>query len=334
MGKRSSRIPLAVYMNSRRVGTWSVNSQQVHLFRYDEDWLAFPGARPISLSLPLIPSTEAHSGEVVKNFFDNLLPDTQSIRERLQTRYSTSSASAYALLSEIGRDCIGALQIVPEDLDMTQMEKGITGEEIDTHKIAEILRTVPLQRSSLNSLKDLRISLAGAQEKTAFTRYHEKWLIPTGTTPTTHIFKLPIGDIGIADLSDSLENEYLCSKIIKNFGLPIAKNELYNFEDQKALIVTRFDRRWDPSGTTLLRIPHEDFCQVTGTSSALKYESDRGPGMKTIMDSLSSATNSDYDRSLFLKALMLNWLLAAPDGHAKNYSIRIGTAGSFSLAPL
>ena len=45
-------------------------------------------------------------------------------------------------------------------------------------------------------LEDFRISIAGAQEKTAFLRHQGKWCRPIGSTPTTHIFKLPLGLVG------------------------------------------------------------------------------------------------------------------------------------------
>lgn len=322
-------------MNSYLVGEWTIASNGVHRFNYSSEWLSQSGARPISFSLPLISSSKSHKGQVVENFFDNLLPDTRAIRERLQTRFKADSRSAYDLLSLVGRDCLGAIQIVPADGDFDTHTVGmISGDIVKEAEIAKILRETPLQRSSLRSLKDFRISLAGAQEKTTFCRSNENWRIPSGTTPSTHIFKLPIGDIGIADLSDSLENEYLCSKIINRFGIPIAETRIERFEEQKTLIVTRFDRKWDLSGKGLLRLPYEDFCQATGTSSAFKYQSDGGPSIKNIMDILAYSVNAKQDRELFLKSLMLNWLLAAPDAHAKNFSISIGVRGAISLAPL
>ena len=52
----------------------------------------------------------------------------------------------------------------------------------------------------------LRISLAGAQEKTALLLHEGKWCRPRGTTPTTHILKLPLGQVGRsrADFSTSV----------------------------------------------------------------------------------------------------------------------------------
>jgi serine/threonine-protein kinase HipA len=128
--------------------------------------------------------------------------------------------------------------------------------------------------------EDLRLSIAGAQEKTALLRHEGLWLLPHGSTPTTHIFKLPLGLVGHmqADMRTSVENEWLCSKIMKAYEIPIAQCEIEHFEDQKALVVERFDRTPSSDGSWIIRRPQEDMCQATGTSPLHKYQSDGGKG--------------------------------------------------------
>lgn len=125
---------------------------------------------------------------------------------------------------------------------------------------------------------DFRISIAGAQEKTALLWYQDRWQRPLGSTPTSHIFKLPIGKIvqNNIDLSESCENEWLCLRIAKAFGFDVANADLATFGKKKVLVVQRFDRRWSKSGEWLLRLPQEDFCQALGIAPALKYESHGG----------------------------------------------------------
>ncbi|MGW8157696.1 MAG: HipA N-terminal domain-containing protein [Desulfoprunum sp.] len=104
----SRRSVLRVLMNGRLVG-WLRNSAQGVLgFQYDRSWLDFTGRRAISLSMPLAGRT--YSGLVVENYFDNLLPDSQPIRNRLQARVGADSGRCFDLLARIGRDCVGALQ--------------------------------------------------------------------------------------------------------------------------------------------------------------------------------------------------------------------------------
>jgi serine/threonine-protein kinase HipA len=183
---------------------------------------------------------------------------------------------------------------------------------------------------------NFRISIAGAQEKTAFLRHKGRWCRPSGSTPTTHIFKLPLGLVGNmqADMTSSVENEWLCAKILAAYGLPVANCDIGQFGSQKVLVVERFDRQLHSSGKYWLRLVQEDFCQATATPSALKYERDGGPGMLEIAKILRGSVNRDADLACLLKAQLLFWMLAASDGHAKNFSIRLLKQGRYQLTPL
>ncbi len=183
---------------------------------------------------------------------------------------------------------------------------------------------------------DFRISIAGAQEKTAFTWHQGRWCRPLGSTPSTHIFKLPLGLVGArqADMRTSVENEWLCSQLLVQFGIPVPKSEVQVFGEQKVLVVERFDRRYVPERNYWLRIPQEDFCQVNGVPSSAKYERDHGPGMKNIAQWLQAAENPEADLDIFMRTQILFWMLAATDGHAKNFSITLQSGGRFRLTPI
>lgn len=159
---------------------------------------------------------------------------------------------------------------------------------------------------------------------------------PRGATPTTHILKLPLGRVGNQqlDLSGSVENEWLCARILAAYGLPVAPCEIGRFNGTGALIVERFDRRWTSDGKSLLRLPQEDMCQATGTSPLMKYETDGGPGMDRILALLESSEQRASDRMNFFRAQLLFWLLCAPDGHAKNFSVHLRARGAFCMTPL
>ena len=184
--------------------------------------------------------------------------------------------------------------------------------------------------------EDLRLSIAGAQEKTALLRHKGRWLLPRGNTPTTHIFKLPLGLVGHmqADMRTSVENEWLCSKIVDAYKVPIARCEIENFEDRKALVVERFDRARSSDGSWIIRLPQEDMCQATGTSPLHKYQSDGGPGIAQIMDLLLGSDNAEQDRRNFFKTQLIFWVLAATDGHGKNFSITHLAGGHYHATPI
>ena len=180
------------------------------------------------------------------------------------------------------------------------------------------------------------MSLAGAQEKTALTWHRGRWCRPRGATPTTHIFKLPLGLVGgrRLDMSHSLENEWLCARILQAFGVPVARSELHTFGATKALVVERFDRRMHSSRRYWLRLPQEDFCQATGTPSSRKYEADGGPGLLEISRLLDGSDSRETDLRTLLTSQLLFWMLAATDGHAKNFSLRLLAGSRYRLAPL
>ena len=305
-------------MNGERVGTWITHPGRPDEFRYTPEWLSADGARPISLSMALRPGE--YRGEVVAAYFDNLLPDSRRIRDRIQRRFGASSSSAFDLLTEIGRDCVGAIQLLPESgptPDVRKIEGTALARKDVEHLLTDLLRVT---LGDTDESDDFRISLAGAQEKTALLRLKGKWMRPKGTTPTTHILKLPIGTGGGGiDLTTSVENEWLCSEILREYGIPVAQCSMERFGDQQVLVVERFDRRMSSDGSWIVRLPQEDLCQATGVPGDRKYEADGGPGIVTIMGLLLGSSLADEDRRGFFKTQMLYWLLCAIDGHAKNF---------------
>jgi serine/threonine-protein kinase HipA len=328
---RRPRPPLNVYLNGRIVGQVHRSTSGAIDFRYDQSWLDWTRAIPVSLSLPL--REDRYIGAPVFAVFENLLPDNPDIRRRVAERSHAEGSDAYSLLAAIGRDCVGALQFIPADIEVKPTGP-IDARPVSDEEIATILGDLAQSPLGLGNDDDFRISLAGAQEKTALLRIDGRWHIPHGTTATTHILKPAIGVLknGI-DLSQSVENEYLCLKIVGALGLPVTNTEMAQFGGLKALVIERFDRRWTSDGR-LLRLPQEDCCQALSVPPNLKYESDGGPGIKDIAELLKGSDTPEEDRDLFFKAQMVYWLLGATDGHAKNFSVRLAPGGRFRLAPL
>ncbi|AXK42283.1 type II toxin-antitoxin system HipA family toxin [Erythrobacter aureus] len=330
MPRQPTHPPLSVYLNNRLVGRLRRQANGAVDFQYDEGWLAWEHAMPVSNSLQL--REDRYVGAPVIAVFDNLLPDNRDIRSRVAEKMGAKGTDAYSLLSAVGRDCVGALQFLPDGEEPSALD-AIEGEEIAEAGIAEILSNLKAAPLGLERERDFRISIAGAQEKTALTHWKGKWLLPHGTTPTTHIFKPQIGELpnGI-DLSNSVENEFLCLEICRNFGIPTTECEIQHFEGKPALIVQRFDREID--GDRILRQPQEDMCQAMGVPPDIKYQSDGGPSMFDVLTFLRGSDTPTEDQANFLKANILFWLLGATDGHAKNFSVAMGLGGRFSLTPL
>lgn len=337
MSRSTSMRRLVLWMNGERVGTWSVIQGKDQL-EYEDSWLQSPQARPLSLTLPFTPGNQPHRGELVGAWFDNLLPDSLRLRERIATRFKTKGKSAFDLLAEVGRDSVGAIRLLPEGFEVEDV-KNIQAQPMSDAEIAQLLRTTasmqPWQDDEQHR-DDFRISLAGAQEKTALLKLNGQWMRPLGPTPTTHILKLPLGLVGNMqmDMATSVENEWLCAQVIKAYGLPVADCAMAQFEDIKVLVVERFDRLWSADHSWLIRLPQEDMCQAIGYPGHMKYESDGGPGMDKILNFLNGSTNVEQDKFNFIKAQFLFWLLCASDGHAKNFSIQHQAGGRYAMSPL
>ncbi|TNH94064.1 MULTISPECIES: type II toxin-antitoxin system HipA family toxin [Aeromonas] len=327
---------LWVYMNGYRVGTFTKTTSGAHQFQYDESWVKLPGSRPISHSMPL--RQQCYRGDEAYNFFGNLLPDNSEVRNRVVARYQADSIQPFDLLSCIGQDCVGALQLVAQEGAVPDVRR-IEYKPLSDAELEQILTSyqqgIPL--GMIREVDNFRISISGAQEKTALLYLNNRWCLPSAATPTTHIIKLPIGKIQShtysIDLSQSVENEYLCTLIAKEFGLPVPHCFIMQEGKVKALAVERFDRRYAFDRSWIMRLPQEDFCQVLNVPSARKYESHGGPGIADIMATLLGSVTPEQDRYLFMKSQVLFWLLAATDGHAKNFSVFIESEGRFRLTP-
>jgi serine/threonine-protein kinase HipA len=340
---------LCVWMNGQRVGTWTPGKSAASEFVYEPVWIRSDYFRVLSLSIPVTADLTVR-GNQVTSYFDNLLPDNPAIRKRIGERFKVR-AETFELLTAIGRDCIGAVQLLPPAMEPSGWNE-VQANPLTDAEVALHLRAVTAPASGIgarNDVDDFRISLAGAQEKSALLRMSGRWFRPFGATPTTHIVKLPLGVIaGGLDFKFSVENEWLCAQFLEAMDMPVANTDIETFEDQTVLVVERFDRRWIGANAAeidkrrfspgkdvyIARLPQEDFCQALGVPLERKYEKDGGPSIAQGLQLLAGSERAAADRSHFVLTQLLFWLLAAPDGHAKNFSIQHAVDGRYHLTPL
>jgi serine/threonine-protein kinase HipA len=329
VAKQSKQIILYVSLNGMLVGQLKKATNGQISFKYDDNWLA--EGFQISNSLPL--QEDEYKGQEVSRYFDNLLPDNAIIKRNIATKFGAESTNAFDMLKVIGKDCVGALSFTLDQNIDDQLE--LNYRELSEAEIARKIKT--LSSSSPLGMDDneFRISIAGAQEKTALLNVDGQWYEPLKLTPTTHIFKTSIGALGIdINFNDSIDNEWISLKIMQKLGIDTCHSEISQFEDQRVLVVKRFDRRWvDDNGKKfILRIPQEDMCQALGYSPFQKYQSDGGPGIIDIAKLLNASTNQ-ADKINFFKTILIFDLLVATDGHAKNFSL-FQTSKGFRLTPI
>lgn len=316
---------LDVWLYGTRIGSLRRTAPYDYSLEYSQEWASSPNAVPISLSLPL--ATRRHGGELVTNFLDNLLPDNEGVRDRWAREAGLASTEPFLLLGEYGRDVAGALQFSRPEID----EQVHVLRPLDDVAIADRIAVLRNDATAwLQSGDDVgRFSLGGAQSKFALARNEEAWYEPSGSAPATHIFK-PV----IEHLADGDAVEFIVMKAASMVGLETAKVELSHFENQRSLVVERFDR-YRLSDGTVERVHQEDVLQALGRGRLQKYETHGGPSYRTIIDLLDAGWPDDAGASKqnFARALAYSWVMLSTDAHAKNYAI-LPQPDSLRLAPL
>lgn len=285
---------------------------------YDDDYRHRPDATPLSLSMPL--SRGRHRHDKVDPFLRGLLPDSEAVLVRWGRRFGVSANSPFALISHVGEDVAGAAQFVAADR-LADAVVGGSVQPVDDAYIAERLRVLGEDRAAWDdALAPGQFSLAGAQSKFALYSFPGGgWGLPSGRRATTHIFKP-----SLPNLADQDVNEHLCLVAAGKLGLRVAGSEIIQFGDQRAIVLRRYDRALQPDGE-VVRIHQEDFCQALGVSPLRKYErGEGGPGVRQMADLMRRTQPPAAARKSsehFAKAMAYNWIIYAPDGHAKNYSV-------------
>jgi len=296
-------------------------------FVYDDQWRNAPEAYPLSLSMPI--AAKEHGRSVVEAFLWGLLPDNEQVLARWAAKFQVSARNVFALISHVGEDCAGAVQFVtPERLEAIRSGKEDKVEWLDESEVAKRLRLLREDHAAWRLPRDTgQISLAGAQPKTALLLQNDRWGIPSGRIPTTHILKPPTGHF-----DGHAENEHICLLLARNLGLPTAQSKVMRFKDEVAIVVERYDRQ--QKGNDIIRVHQEDICQALGIMPTKKYQNEGGPSPVNIVELLRTySTDRDTDLDTFGAALGFNWLIAGTDAHAKNYSLLLN-GSDVRLAPL
>lgn len=333
-GLRKPRIQskTGVWYEGNQVGILSRAADGAISFSYSPDWMTGAASFPVASIMPL--GQRNWHGAPVVAAFDNLLPDAEGeLRAKIAERIGAPGRDVFSLLSILGRDCVGALQFLP--LGTEPGGPAMDYRLISDEEMVSDLKGLVAAPLAQGDDDDFRISIAGAQEKTAYLQVDGRWAKPRGITPTSHIFKTPMGILpgpDEIDMRHSVENELFCMTLAREIGLPAAHVGRVVLLDQIALAVERFDRVWE--GEILKRVPQEDICQSLGVPSSQKYQKSGGPGIRDVMELLRESDDPTEDRETFFQAQIFFYLIGASDGHAKNFSLRLGPQGRFTLAPL
>lgn len=319
---------LVIVADGRIMGEIRRDSRSRLALVYDPAWRRNADAYPLSLSMPLV--VDEHGHDAITPWLWGLLPDNEIILDSWGKRFQVSPRNPFALLAHVGEDCAGAIQLVePARVEALLAQSVGDVEWLDDKGVADRLRRLREDHAAWRMPRDTgQFSLAGAQPKTALLFSGGRWGVPSGSLPTTHILKPPT-----EGFDGHAENEHVCLALARALGLPAATSQVQRFGSETAIVVERYDRAL--SGNTIHRLHQEDMCQALGLPPTQKYENQRGPGAKPIVELLRTHSGRPPDDTrTFLQALAFNWLIGGTDAHAKNYAVLIGGGGRARLAPL
>ena len=309
-------MKLNVFFGNTKAGSLESTENRGVIFIYDENYLINKNSVPLSASLPL--QREEFSQKQCIPFFSGLLPEEDS-RKKIADYLHISETSTLKLLEALGGECAGLISILSEE-DSLSVETSYkldskNYELLDDNRLSEFIEKMNT-RPLIKADDKLRLSLAGAQEKLALTKINGEWYLPLNGAPSTHILKPSRTD----SLSSLAQNEYICMKLAKKFGLSVPDVDLLNIAGKDIFVVERYDRLKETN--TIQRLHQEDFCQALGIMSTSKYQNDGGPGIADIFNTiLKVCTVPALESQKFLRYVLFNYLMGNCDSHGKNYSL-------------
>lgn len=282
-------------------------------FHYDPSWARFA----ISHSLPL--RAEAFETEADR-FFGNLLPEG-GLRSAVCRRLRIGEDNDFELLAALGRECAGALEIVDADAPPRDAP------ELRPLRDQELERWSRIGGYASAIGEELRLSLAGAQDKVGVVLGGERLLLPQHGAASTHLLKLPNRDFAALP-----ENEALVLELARRVGLPVVVSRLWTRTATAMLLIERFDRI---AGDPIVRLHQEDLCQALGLDRRRKYEHEGGPSFAQCFSLvMRTSARPTSDARVLLDWLAFCLVVGNRDNHGKNLAVLRKADGSWQLAPL
>lgn len=321
-------MKLKVFFGKEFAGVLASTADQGVVFSYDDSYRTNKSNSALSISMPL--SKKEYSQKECLPFFSGLLPEGD-VKRRVSDFLHVSESSTLKLLQELGGECAGMISILPENKNCSVQKSYAFNNEnyelLDDETLYGFIKNINV-RPLLKAKKELRLSLAGAQEKLPLVYFDKKFYLPKSDAPSTHIVK-PSGD---GELSTLSINEFVCMKLAQSCGLNVPSVELKTINNTTFLLEERYDRIVNKK--SIKRLHQEDFCQALGIMSDRKYQNDNGPDITKIYSLIQKeCTIPLLDTKEFLKYVIFNFIIGNCDAHGKNYSL-LYEKGSSKLSPI
>lgn len=308
---------LNVYLNNDLIGVLSKDGNGGVNYQYMKN-----AKQQLSLSLPI--KDTVYSNNECIGFFNGLLPESESVRIAIGKKYGINPKNDFSMLNAIGYDCAGAVSFFENEPTGLQEFYEISGKSLNEEELEQYINDLPKKPLAIGS--DKRLSLAGAQDKTAVALINNEIVIPDKNVPSTHILKP-----AIKDLKETIENEYICLKAIEKLGVAVPNIEIRKANNTPYFLIERYDR--EIKNNQIKRIHQEDFCQASNIVSAYKYQAEGGVDIKTCIEILKRTSQPAVSIKQFIEAMIFNYLIGNNEAHGKNFSI-LYLDNKIKLAPV
>lgn len=310
---------LNVFLNNKNIGTLKKDGNGGIVFQYSEDCNQI-----LSLSLPF--QKEPFKNNQCRGFFNGLLPESEYTRSVIGKKYGINPKNDFSILQAIGYDCAGAVSFFdkePEQYLSEAYELNYT--PLSDDELEKYINELP-EKPLATDIKDMRLSLAGAQDKTAVIIVDGKIGVPKNNVPTSHILKP-----AIKGFNETIENEFICIKVAEKLGIQVPDIKIGYANNTKYFLIQRYDR--EIIDNKIKRIHQEDFCQASNVISAYKYQADGGVDFKRCFEILRKTSQPASSINQFIQLMVFNYLIGNNDAHGKNFSILHYDNGEIKFAP-
>lgn len=287
-------------------------------FRYVREYIEAREAAPISVSLPF--QDDYFSTEQTRNFFESLLPEGFS-RKAVADWMKADENDYIAILAQLGRECLGAIKIVEGNDDRESGYELLSAERVKALAAEGATKSTEI-------LLETHLSLTGASGKVGlyYNSDNNKWYLPKGDAPSTHIVKQ-----SHVRHKQIVLNEQLCIQTAKRIGIAVPESFIVSNgsqSDQDVLYATpRYDRPLSENKIIdglkcPYRLHQEDFAQALGIFASDKYEKVPSGYMSRMFDLLRhNSVNPIEDQIALLRIIIFNYLIGNTDCHVKNFSL-------------
>lgn len=314
---------LNVFLNDKHIGILEKDGYGGVNFQYSANT-----DRILSLSLPI--QKEPFENKQCRGFFNGLLPESEHTRIAIGKKYGINPKNDFSILQAIGYDCAGAVSFFDSDDEQTPSKYLQESYEIDytplsDDELEKFINELP-QKPLATGIEDMRLSLAGAQDKTSVIVVNGQIGIPKDNVPTSHIIKPAINGF-----NETIENEFICIKAAEKLGIKVPDVKISYANKTKYFLIQRYDR--EVIDNKIKRIHQEDFCQASNIPSAYKYQAEGGVDFKRCFEILRATSQPAVAINQFIQLMIFNYLIGNNDAHGKNFSILHYDNGEIKFAP-